>query len=92
MFRKGRWLPKLAGAALALGFFVAAWVGLGGPALADDAATNRLFVEAVQLVDEAGGIEAPLERAGAYEEALERLDAIVERYPESELAVKRASG
>ncbi len=99
MFQSRGWRdPRLfrasAAATLVVGVLVAAlWLGAVGLALADqDADANRLVVEAVKLVEWAEGIEAPAERAAVFKEALAKLDAIVERHPESELAVRLVSG
>ena len=58
----------------------------------DDAGANRLLVEAVKLVERAEATEDPSARATLYERALNNLDAIVEQHPESEVAVKLATG
>lgn len=62
------------------------------PRAGDNAGANRLLVEAVTLVERAEATEDPSARATLYERALNNLDAIVERHPESEVAVKLATG
>ena len=58
----------------------------------DDAAANRLVVEAVGLVEQAEATESPGDRATLYERALKALDEIVARHPESDVAVRLATG
>ena len=57
----------------------------------DNAATNKLFVEVVQMVKKAAAAP-PTEAIGLYEQALQNLDRIVATYPGSTLAVQIASG
>ena len=53
---------------------------------------NRLLVETVKLVEQAEATESPGDRAALYERALETLDEIVARHPESDVAVRLAAG
>jgi hypothetical protein len=63
------------------------------PAQADDQTqANRLFVEATKLVDQARTTQDLHRQAESYQEALERLETIVERYPGSDVAVQMAAG
>ena len=83
---------RLAGIALVV---VALVLGVAAPARTgadDDAAANRLLVEAVGLVEQAEAIESPGDRAALYERALENLDEIVAQHPGSDLAVRLATG
>ena len=59
-----------------------------------DEAANELFVEAVELVDEAESREATNVAAAIekYEQALEKLQTISSEYKKSDLAVKLVSG
>ena len=67
-----------------------------GSALADfdddTASANELFVEAVKLVKSVENAEGPIEKAEVLEEALSKLNEIVDDYPSSDLAVKLISG
>src|SRR5262245_23956183 len=61
-------------------------------AIADEnAAANKVFVETVQLLNQAGAAK-PAEAIGLYEQALQNLQRIVMEYPSSNLAVQIASG
>jgi hypothetical protein len=63
------------------------------PAQADEQTqANRLFVEATKLVEQARTTQDVHRRAESYQEALERLETIVERYPGSDVAVQMATG
>jgi len=63
-----------------------------GSAWADDnSEANKLFVEAVKLVNSAENIEDPIKKADALEEALAMLNEIVDDYPTTDLAVKLIS-
>ncbi len=63
------------------------------PAQADEQTqANRLFVEAMKLVEQARTTQDVQRRAESYQEALKRLEAIVERHPGSDVAVKMAAG
>ena len=65
----------------------------GGATLADDTSkANKLFVEAVKLVNLAENVEALEMKAAVQEEALRKLNEIVDDYPSSDLAVKLISG
>lgn len=57
----------------------------------DNAAANKIFVETVQLLNQAATAQ-PLEAVGLYEKALRNLDRIVTDYPSSTLAVQLVSG
>ena len=67
-----------------------------GSALADfdddTASANELFVEAVKLMKSVENAEGPIEKAEVLEEALSKLNEIVDDYPSSDLAVKLISG
>ena len=64
-----------------------------GSALADDTASaNKLFVEAVKLVESAEGEKSFEKTLSVMEEALARLNKIIDDYPSSDLAVKLISG
>ena len=67
-----------------------------GSALADfdddTASANELFVEAVKLVKPAANVVGYEEKAAVLEEALAKLNKIVDDYPSSDLAVKLISG
>nr|ANO58283.1 Sel1 domain protein repeat-containing protein [uncultured Alphaproteobacteria bacterium] len=65
-----------------------------GSAWADDnSEANELFVGAVKLVKSADEIEDdPIEKAAVLEEALGKLNEIIDNYPSSDLAVKLISG
>ena len=54
----------------------------------DTARANELFVEAVKLVKSVENAEGPIEKAEVLEEALSKLNEIVDDYPSSDLAVK----
>jgi len=58
----------------------------------DTASANELFVEAVKLVKSVENAEGPIEKAVVLEEALSKLNEIVDDYPSSDLAVKLISG
>jgi len=59
-----------------------------GATLADDTSeANELFVEAVKLVKSVKNVEGLEEKAVVLEEALSKLDDIVEDYPSTDLAV-----
>ena len=63
-----------------------------GSALADDTGeANELFVEAVKLVKSAKNVEGYEEKAAVLEEALAKLNKIVDDYPSTDLAVKLIS-
>ena len=62
------------------------------PAIADDTGiTNKLFVEAVQLLRSADKAVSDEERWRLSEEALTNLNKIVKRYPSTDLAVNLVS-
>ena len=64
-----------------------------GATLADDTASaNKLFVEAVKLVKSAEGEKSFEKTLSVMEEALARLNKIIDDYPSSDLAVKLISG
>ena len=64
-----------------------------GSAWADDTGeANELFVGAVKLVKSTLNVEGLEEKADALEEALAKLNEIVDDYPSSELEVKLISG
>jgi len=64
-----------------------------GSAIADDTSeANKLFVEAVKLVKSAANAEESEEQVAVLEEALGKLNEIVDDYPSSDLAVKLISG
>ncbi len=68
-------------------------LALGSPAAADDRTqANRLFVEATKLVAQARETQDVRVRADSYQNALERLETIIDRYPGSDVAVKMAAG
>jgi len=68
-------------------------MGFSFPALADDVGkANALMVEAVQLLQSAGGAADAMERFRLSEEALGNLNEIVDRYPTTDLAVKLITG
>lgn len=84
---------------LVAGLVLLTALGLGGfdglPARAasdDDAAANRLVVEAVRLAGEAGAAADPAARAELLRRALDALDAIVTRHPASGHAARLATG
>ena len=65
----------------------------GGATLAHDTSeANELFVEAVKPVNSAENVEGLEEKAAVLEEALSKLNEIVEDYPSSDLAVKLING
>ena len=47
----------------------------------DTAAANKLFVEAVKLVNSAENVEDPIEKAAVLEEALRKLNEIIDDHP-----------
>jgi tetratricopeptide (TPR) repeat protein len=57
----------------------------------DNEAANKLFVDAVQMLKKAEAAQ-PSEAVKLYEEVLKRLDAIVEDFPGSNVAVQLATG
>ena len=64
-----------------------------GSALADETSeANKLFVEAVKLVKSAEGEKSFEKTLSVMEEALSKLNEIVDDYPSSDLAVKLISG
>ena len=64
-----------------------------GATLADDTSeANELFVEAVKLVKPAANVVGYEEKAAVLEEALAKLNKIVDDYPSSELAARLISG
>ena len=77
---------------------LAIWTCLLGLALASPAAAdeqtqaNRLFVEATKLVAQARETQDVRMRADSYQNALERLETIIDRYPGSDVAVKMVAG
>ena len=80
-------MRSLAISALFLGLLLAL------PAQADDQTqANRLFVEATKLVEQARATQDLHRRAQSYQDALERLETIVGRYPGSDVAVQMATG
>ena len=65
----------------------------GGATLAHDTSeANELFAEAVKLVNSAENVEGLEEKVVVLEEALSKLNEIVEDYPSSDLAIKLANG
>lgn len=61
----------------------------------DNPGANRYFVEAASLVREANDFGVPLstdERLALLEDSLSRIEALLEKYPESDLAVTLVSG
>ncbi|MGQ9365979.1 hypothetical protein [Azospirillum sp. A39] len=69
------------------------WGGLPGPAAgaalaADAGAANRLFVQAMQLIDQADGTFDIAEESRLLKEADKLLNEVVTKYPESDLAVQ----
>lgn len=63
------------------------------PASADDAAqANKLLVEAVKRIQAAGTKQTPSEQIPLLEEALDKLNEIVEQHPTNDLAVKLITG
>ena len=58
----------------------------------DTASANELFVEAVKLVKSVENAEGSIEKAEVLEEALSKLNEIIDDYPSSDLAVKLISG
>jgi signal peptidase I len=71
---------------------VALLFGAGATLANDTSEANKLFVEAVKLVNSVESVENPFEKADALEEALVKLNKIVDDYPSSNLAVKLISG
>jgi len=67
------------------------FVGVTCAATDDNTSANKIFVETVQLLDQAATAK-PSEALGLYEKALQNLDRIVTKYPGSDLAVKIISG
>ena len=64
-----------------------------GATLADDTASaNKLFVEAVKLVKSAEGEKSFEKTLSVMEEALAKLNKIIDDYPSSDLAVKLING
>lgn len=62
------------------------------PATADDAVqANRLLVEAVKLLEEAA-TKSEIDKAGPLQDALAKLNEIVDDHPSSETAVKLVTG
>ena len=70
-------------------FFVLA--GVTWAAADDNTAANKVFVETVQLLNQATAAR-PSEAIVLYEQAVRNLDKIVAEYPSSNLAVQLASG
>ena len=63
------------------------------PAQADEQTqANRLFVEVTKLVEQARTTQDLHKRAQSYQDALERLETIIEHYPGSDVAVQMATG
>ena len=59
------------------------------PAFADDRAqANRLLVEAAKMIKAAETVEGPEEKLSLLEDALAKLNEIIERHPSTDLAVK----
>ncbi len=67
------------------------FVGVTCATAAENTEANKIFVETVQLLDQAAAAK-PSEALGLYEKALQNLDRIVTKYPGSDLAVKIISG
>jgi uncharacterized protein (TIGR03067 family) len=65
--------------------------GVGCTAADDQVAANKVFVETVQLLQQAAAAK-PSEAVGLYEKALRNLDSIIANYPSSDLAVQIISG
>jgi tetratricopeptide (TPR) repeat protein len=66
-------------------------VGVSWAIADENAAANKVFVETVQLLNQAG-VAKPAEAINLYEQALHNLDRIVAEFPSSNLAVQIASG
>lgn len=78
-------MSKLANAALII-------LMLCSYAFADDnSSANKLFIEATQLINKAHSERNAKAESALISEAIDRLDAIVEKYPGSDLAVKIAT-
>ena len=74
---------------LTTSLLLSSWVS---PAIADDTGkANKLFVEAVQLLQCADKAASDEERLRLSEEALTNLNKIVKRYPSTDLAVNLVS-
>ena len=74
---------------LTISLLLSSWVS---PAIADDTGkANKLFVEAVQLLQSADKAAPDEERLRLSEEALTNLNKIVKRYPSTDLAVNLVS-
>ncbi len=74
---------------LTTSLLLSSWVS---PAIADDTGkANKLFVEAVQLLQSADKAASDEERWRLSEEALTNLNKIVKRYPSTDLAVNLVS-
>ena len=59
------------------------------PASADDTAeANRLFVESVKLLSQADALDAETDKLPLLEQALSKLNGIIDQHPSSDLAVK----
>ena len=72
---------------------MAGWVTLSMSQIEEDtAAANKLFIEAVKLVKLAENVKDPIEKSDALEEALRRLNKIIDDYSSTDLAVKLSSG
>ena len=71
---------------LTTSLLLSSWVS---PAIADDTGkANKLFVEAVQLLQSADKAASDDERLRFSEGTLANINKIVERYPSTDLAVK----
>ena len=63
------------------------------PASADDTAqANKLFVDAVKLINTAASKQTPAEQLPFLEESLTKLNQIMENHPSTDLAVKLITG
>ena len=80
-----RWLVL----ALVGGLLLASPAAQAGP---QDAAANRLFVEAVKLSERADAERDSVRRRDLLREAFARLERIVDEFPDSDLAVKLITG
>ena len=58
----------------------------------NNAAANKLFVEAIRLVQKADAEMKPEEQVRLYEQVLKNLDEIVAKYPGSDLTIKLLTG
>ena len=78
--------------AATLAVVVALLFGAGATLADDTSEANELFVEAVKLVKSAEGEKSFEKTLSLMEEALARVNKIIDDYPSSDLAVKLISG